>query len=323
MKVYILPLEPLDKRYTKQWYCWFKEVFQEEGVDFEYINGEKVESKLEGKFFLDMKTTFVWKFKQLKKLFKKDLQDGDVIFILDGEFPGIEAIEYFRKFYNKKVRIVELWHAGTYDIWDLTYQKGLERIGKNLEEVWFDIADLVFVATSFHKKLILKNRLVDRNKIKVTGWPLDVFGLAKKAIPWNERKHRLIFTSRLSIEKGIDIIEEVAEKYPVFITQKHDLKKEKYYKELALSKGVIAPSRQETFGYGVAEGMAMNVIPIVPDGLSFTDYVPRKYRYRNKKEMYDLIEKVLTSEEVNVRKYVEKYDYRKVIRKMLLFIERL
>ena len=324
MKVYVLPLEPLDKRYTKQWYYWFKEVFLKEGVDFEYIDGEKAKSKLEGKFFLDMKATFIWKFEQLKKLFKKDLQDEDVILIPDGEFPGIEAIEYFRKFYNKKVKIVELWHAGTYDVWDLTYQKGLERIGKSLEEVWFDIADLVFVATRFHKELILKNRMVDESKIKVTGWPLDVFDLAKRTIPWSKRKYRLIFTGRLSIEKGVDVIEEVAEKYPIFITQKYDLKKERYYKELAFSRGVIAPSRQETFGYGVAEGMAMNVIPIVPDGLSFVDYVPKRFRYKSKEEMYDLIEKVFSLEkEVNVRKYVEKYDYRKVIKKMLSFIERL
>jgi len=323
MKVYVLPLEPLDKRYTKQWYYWFKETFKRKGINFEYIDGEYKKSELKGKLFLDWRSSFIWKFEQLKRLFKKKLKNSDWILIFDGEFPGIESIEYFKKFYDVDIKVAELWHAGTYDIWDLTYQKGLERIGSKLEEVWFDIADIIFVATNFHKKLIVKNRNVDEDKIKVVGWPIDFKNLRKFEIDWNKRKNRLVFTGRLSIEKGIDVIEELKKKYNIFITQKYELNKEEYYKELANSKGVIAPSRQETFGYGVVEGMAMNVLPIVPDDLSFREYVPKKWRYRNKEEMIELIRCVLNEKKKdNVSKYVKKYDYPKVIGKLIKYLER-
>lgn len=324
MRIYYLPLEPLEQRYTKQWYEWFRKVFEGEGVDFVYLDGEKVKSKLGGKFFLDMKATFVWKFEQLKKLFKQELTSDDVIFIPDGEFAGIEAIEYFRRFYKVRPKIVEIWHAGTYDYWDLTSQVGLGRIGGKLEEVWFDIADLVFVATEFHKNLITENRIVDKSKIKVTGLPVAVEELAEKEVDWEKRKKRAVFTGRLSIEKGIDVVERIKnQKIPVFTTQKHSLSKERYYKELANSKVVFAPSKQETFGYGVVEGMALNVVPVVVDGLSFRDYVPRKFRYSTEEEAKEKIRRFIEGKKQNVRKYVRKYEWKRVIKKMLKEIESL
>lgn len=326
MKVYYLPLEPLEQRYTVEWYRWFRKVFEEEGVEFEYIDGEKAKMELKSKLFLDMKATFVWKFEQLKKLFKKKLQDGNVIFVPDGEFPGIEAIYYFKKFSNVDVKVVEIWHAGTYDYWDLTRQVGLTRVGKNLEEVWMDIADLIFVATDFHKNLIAENRMVDESKIKVTGLPVAVRELAKKEVEWSKRKKRAIFTGRLSIEKGIDVVREVQEAFtiPIFVCQEKKLSKKQYHKELVNSRVVFAPSRQETFGYGVVEGMSANVVPVVPDSLSFKEIVPKKFRYRTWDEMIRLLYKYTfhKSKGENVRKYVEKYEWRKVIKRMLKEIER-
>ncbi len=319
MKVYYLPLEPVDKRYTAQWYKWFKEVFEEEGIEFEYIDGKTVESNVGSKYFLDMKATFVWKFEQLKRLFKRELKDGDVVFIPDGEFPGIEAIEYFKRFYGVDVKVVQIWHAGTYDYWDLTRQVGLTRIGKHLEEVWMDMAGLIFVATQCHKDLILKERMVDKDKVKVTGLPADVRGLGKYE---KERKEGIAFTGRLSIEKGYDVVCELRKKgFEITATQEQNLSKEQYYELLGGMKVVFAPSRQETFGYGVVEGMAMNCIPVVPDGLSFTDYVPSKWRYKDNDEMVEMLRKAMECEGEEMYKFVEKYQYEDVISRMIKCME--
>lgn len=325
MTIYYLPLEPIDKRYTKQWYDWFREVFEMEGVNYKYIDGEKVEQNVGSKFFLDMKNTFVWKFEQLKRLFREDIEDGDVIFVPDGEYPGLEALMYFKKFYNVDFGIATIWHAATYDHWDLTYQVGLERIGAKLEEVWFDISDVVFVATNYHKKIICERRMVSKNKIKVTGLPVDVEGLQKYKS--EERDIDIVFTGRLSYEKGIDVVEKIRkwanEKgYKMILTQEHNFSKEEYYRILGRSKVIVAPSRQETFGYGVVEAMAMDVVPVVPNGLSFTDYVPEIWRYNNEEEMFERIEKgIENAGELNFKKYVEKYQYQKVINRMLDLID--
>lgn len=319
MKIYYLPFEPIDRRYTAQWYRWFREVFEREGIDFEYIDGEPVESSVGNRFFLDMKATFVWKFEQLRQLFKKELKDGDIVFLAEGEFPGIEAIEYFRKVYDVDVKIVGIWHAGTYDSWDLLKQKGLTRVGKHLEEVWMDIADLVFVATQYHKDLILRERIVDEDKIKITGLPVDVRELRKYE---KERKEGIVFTGRLGVEKGYDIVCELRRKgFDIFATQEYNLSKEQYYELLGGMKVVFAPSRQETFGYGVIEGMSMNCIPVVPDGLSFTDYVPSKWRYQDNDEMVEMLRKAMECEGEEMYKFVEKYQYEDVIRKMIKHME--
>jgi len=297
-------------RYTEQWYEWFKEIFQSSGYELEWIEGESINSDLEGSF-LDWQKTFIWKFQQLKELFKHDLTNDDWIFIPDGEMPGSEAIEYYRKFKEENVNVAQIWHAGTYDKWDLTYQKGLERVGSKLEEVWMDVADLIFVATSYHKNLITKNRHVNPDKIKVTGLPVDVENLWENYRS-EDKKKKVVFTGRLSEEKGVEKARKLKEKsstYEVIFTQEEMYPKEEYYNLLGEAEFVYAPSKQETFGYGVVEGMAMGAKPIVPDGLSFADYVPEKYRGMDK--VWE------EADQAYLKDCVEKYQYEYVIREIL------
>jgi len=323
MTIYFLPLEPLEMRYTSQWYKWFKECKKFSDEKFIFIDGEQVKSQLNGTQFLDMNSTFIWKFEQLKNLFKKDLKINDTIFIPDGEFPGIEALKYLEKFKDLKLNIVQIWHAGTYDPYDLTYQNGLERYGSKLEEVWMDLADKIFVATDFHKELILTNRNVNEDKIVVTGLPADVNRLNKK---YGDKKNRtgMLFTGRKSFEKGYDVIKKIfSNGHDIICSQDFNWHKEYYYKELSKREFVIAPSRQETFGYGVVEAMAMNVKPLVVDGLSFLDFVPAPFRVKSySPEDYIEAKKRLEGKKYpRLYKFVEEYDYKKVLPKMLKEIQ--
>lgn len=313
--IYELPLEPIEMRYTEQWYDWFDEIFTNSSLDHTRIDGETISPDLD-EGFLDWQKTFIWKFHQLKNLFTYELEEDDWVFIPDGEMPGIESIEYYRKFKDKDVNVAQIWHAGTYDKWDLTYQKGLARQGSKLEEAWMDIADLIFVATEYHKNLITKNRHVDESKIKVTGLPVDVEKLWDKYRS-PEKKKKVVFTGRLSEEKGLDKLETMKmilspTDYELIKTQEQKLPKEEYYNLLGEVEFIYAPSKQETFGYGVVEGMAMGAKPIVPDGLSFTDYVPEKYR----QETFNLLKHEADQE--YLKSCVQKYQYQNVILRMLL-----
>lgn len=311
MTLYFLPLEPIDMRYTKQWYSWFAEVFNSYGLDWQYIEGNCREQIPATGSWLDFEHTWEWKFAQLHRLFAKPLAEHDWIFLPDGEFPGIEAVEYWRRLAGKKVNVAAYWHAGTYDPWDLTSQRGLGKVGKKLEEVWFEITDLIFVATSYHRDLIIEQREVEAGKVKVVGGLIDVEGLQAYRSP---QRWGMVFTGRLSVEKGIETIQELERDYHISIykTQANKLAKDDYYRKVASFTHVIAPSLQETFGIGVAEGMALGLTPIVPNGLSFTDYVPAGYRYNNIEEILDIYKK-----RADLKQCVERYQYQHVIGEML------
>jgi glycosyltransferase involved in cell wall biosynthesis len=312
--LYYLPLEPLENRYTIDWWWQFDKIFKKHRVKYVKIDGDVKTESTDGVNFLDWNTTFQYKFNQLSKLFSYDLKDDDWIFVADGEFPGLEALEYYRKMTKKKFKIASIWHAGTYDINDMTFKNGLEKIGKPMEEVLFDICDKIFVATNYHKKLISDNRMVDKDKIIVTGLPIDYYGLRKYK---NDLKHGIIFTGRLAPEKGLDIINELENKaLHIHKAIQFNYNKKTYLNRLGMSKIVIAPSKQETFGYGVVEGMAMDCYPIVPNGLSFIDYVPREYRYDDKPNL-SFISDLMIKKSINLGKYVKKYDYNIVIKNML------
>jgi hypothetical protein len=202
-KVWILGLEPLETRYTGEWYLQFKKVFKNLGIKNEFIYGERVEMNLQSKFFLDPTGTNIWKCTQMANMLKKldKVGDGDIILTWDFWHPALECLAYARSFLQRKFYLMGIAHAGTYDPYDLTYQLGMGSYGKFFEEGWFKILDAIFVATQFHKDLILKTRSVEEDKIYITGLPVDLKGVGKFAKKWKNKKNQIVFTGRKSIEK--------------------------------------------------------------------------------------------------------------------------
>lgn len=317
MKIWFMTLEKIETRYTCEWYKQFKEVFKQQKIDFEYIDGEHVDSKLEGKFFLDPVGTNLWKLSQMKKLISRihEVQDDDVIFFADLWFPSIEMLPYIKHLTGKKFKIVGILHAGTYDPYDLTAQSGMSPWGELLEESWFKFVDKIFVATKFHKHLICQNRRIKPQKIVVVGLPINCNQLGfyeRKKLP------QIIFTGRKSEEKGFDIVEKlIKEGYNIKIALDMNLKKRDYYRLLGKSAVVFAPSLQETFGYGIVEGMAMNTIPIVPNRLSYKEIVPKKYRYNNIQEAKKMLCSAVITRDLGLKSKVTRYHYTNVIKRMI------
>ena len=331
-KIWILGLEPLETRYTGEWYPQFEKTLKDfhKSVDYEFIHGERIQMDLKSKFFLDPLGTNIWKCTQMAEILKRfdGVDDGDVILTWDFWHPGLECLAYARSFLGKKFFIAGIAHAGTYDPWDLTYQIGMGQYGKFFEEGWFKILDAVFVATNFHKDLILKTRLIEPEKIWITGLPVDLKNVGRFAKKWKDKKDQIVFTGRKSKEKGYEQVLYLknTERLPIVIALDLGLSKAEYHKLLGESKVVFAPSKQETFGYGIVEGIANGCIPVVPDALSFQDYVLSRYRYP---ELTDIINWLLMCLE-DLRgldpkqvEAVKKYDYKTAIGNMIDVMRRL
>lgn len=328
MSLWLMPLEPIEERYTGQWYEWFPEVLGLEGIEYEMIDGEAVESELEGEFFLDPIATNIWKSTQLRNLLGRidngEVTDGDTIFFFDLWYPGIESLAYIRDLTGIEFEIAGVLHAGTYDPHDLTAQAGMDSWGQDLENSWFSFIDTAFVATMYHKNLLMKQRKTWEMDLQVTGLPVDIKRLVKMRSE-GERNDRVVFTGRQSDEKGWPFIRELRQKgYNVFSTLSYDFDKDEYYEFLADSKAVIAPSKQETFGYGVVEGMALGCEPIVPDALAFQQTVPdgSRYEYRESAErrVRELTVEGKTRWEIVPRRLM-RYQYQNVIKQMLQVLE--
>lgn len=324
--LYYMPIEPMEMRYTAQWLRWYPEEFERQGVEYRTIlPGREYYADEPGKeAFFDWRQTFIFKLEQMKQLLRQDLRDGDWVFFADGEYPGMEAIEYLKRLLGIGVKVAAFWHAGTYDRTDLTATAGIR--GRSFEEGWFDVADLIFVGSSYHRDMIFSERAVERDKVKVVGLPVsmggedDKEGLEQGSKGYREEK-RILFAGRHGYDKGYDIVEMLQSRgFPIVSAKDQDWKdKRVFYREMHRSRVVFCPSRHENFGLNPVDALSMGIPVVAPCGLSFVDYMPREMMYWTEGEMKEMLWHWLEMDMVpdNLPSYVEKYDRRMVIAKML------
>ncbi len=190
MHIVLLPIEPLEERYSKQWLDWTLEYFNSSGhyshqspKDFTYeVLLPKAYKSIQNGQFLDCIQTNAFKAKQLQMAIdwiarqdERVLNTNQTVFLLhDGWFPGIEMLAYIRNAMGYNFRIAACLHAGTWDTHDFTYQRGMQPWANKLEASWMTIYDHIFVATEFHKKLIGESGILGPLScpISVTGFPI-------------------------------------------------------------------------------------------------------------------------------------------------------
>lgn len=307
MKIYHVPIEPYETRYTADWIQQFENEFNKAGVEYETIYGTPVTKRIKDGCVLDACGTHIYKFSQLLCLMNKinmgEVKDGDIIFFCDLWFPGIESLFYVRNITKIDFKIVGILHAGTYDMHDFTYREGMRSWGKYVEASWMEGADQIFVATYFHKQLILQNQFLSVgdslnskliSKIKVTGIPFYAENLRDKYLSDEIKKENIIaFPHRLDIEKHPELLVSL-ENYlknkhidaTIVKTMEVAKNREEYFNILARSKVMVSFAEQETFGYSTVESMALNNIVIVPNKLSYKETVPEDCRYDSLDECF-------------------------------------
>jgi hypothetical protein len=141
--IYQIPIEPFEERYTNQWMRWFPREFQSRKVPYKLITGDTLTDGIKNGSFLDVCGTNFYKATQLQHICKlfhtREIKTGDIFFFHDLWFPGLEMVAYMRDGLGIDVKICGVLHAGTYDMWDFLFQKGMARWGGLCEMAWAQI----------------------------------------------------------------------------------------------------------------------------------------------------------------------------------------
>lgn len=302
--LYYIPIEPYETRYTADWIDDFENAFSTYDVEYTTILGASTSNRVTDGGVLDACGTHLYKFNQLQKLISK-INDGsitndDVIFFADLWFPGIESLFYIRNMLKLRFRICGIFHAGTYDEADFTYRTGMRSWGRYLEASWFTEIDKIFVATQFHKDLLLSKSFIIpglSEKIYVTGLPFFAdklrckYGNVKKSYD-----NILVFPHRMDQEKHPEKFDKLVEwlntkdvNFKPIKTIIETSSREEYFNILAKSSVMVSFAEQETFGYSTLESMALDNIVVVPNRLSYVETVPRQYRYDTEDECFNMV----------------------------------
>ncbi len=278
--IYYLPLENIDMRYTTHLDRDIRLFLR--GYEHRIIEPAQGSTVIENGSFLDAGFTIMTKSKQMyeiAELYRNNIiQDGDIIFTSDIWFTGIESIAYLNYFYKKKVKLRGVVHAGSFT--DTDFVRDMERWAKYFEDIVFDIAEKIFVASNFISDDILKKRIIQKEKLIVTGLPMDYLALDI----WNcdTKQDIVIFNGRNVDEKQPHLFERLEERLPnyrFFNTHKLNLPKKQYYDLLSISKVVVSFALQENFGYGIQEAVYLKNVPVVPNRLVYKEQFDKQYRY--------------------------------------------
>ncbi len=300
MTIWNVPIESLEERYSSQWGRWFHIEFTRLGIEYRAIPGIRLTDKITKGSFLDICGTNYFKANQLKVIsslmFEGQVKDGDIFLFHDLWFPGIEMLAYMRDGLGIDFKICGILHAGTYDPYDFLSKKGMAKWGEKLEESWFRIADMIFVATQWHRHLLYSNRIVEWDKIKVTGLPI-YFDFAPNELP--EKENIIVFPHRLDEEKNPQLFDlfqtrfqedkSIKDSWQFLKTMEHWKGKKGYYDMLSRSKIVVSFADQETWGIAMQEALFLGCFPVIPDRLSYTEMYEPMFRYSSYAEAMTLI----------------------------------
>lgn len=286
----IVSLEPLQSRYTSQWFDYLPKYFQDNLSDFEVIqvNGDTNSGIPTNGAFLDFESTNMWKNEQANKIMKMiksgSISSGDYILYTDAWNPTIPEVKYVIELLKLNIKLGGLWHSGSYDKWDFLGRLiGPKPWITDLETSFFWCLDHNYFATNFHANLFCNNRLndsslgwIESGKIILTGWPMDYMNDILR--PYNkpaDKENIILFPHRLAPEKQLDIFKDLAASMPEYqwiVCQEQKLSKEEYHKLLGKSKMVFSASLQETLGISsCCEATLCGSFPLSPNHLSYSE----------------------------------------------------
>ncbi len=296
------PLEHLDQRYTTHLDRDIINYLNSERKVYHYLEPKVIKKGISNGSFLDSDNTVYRQFNQFNKFIKlllkrKKFDNGKdyTLFTTDIWNFSLLAIPYLNYFSNYNIKIKGVLHAGSFT--DTDFVRDMERVYKGFEDILFDITDKIYVASDFIKNDVIKKRIVNPNKIIVTGLPIDEQGLD---LPKVNKEDIVIFNGRNVDEKQPYLFELMKEKLPyTFInTQEGNYTKEEYYNLLNKSKVVVSFALQENFGYGIQEAVKLGCVPVLPNRLVYPEIYPNQNLYNtfeeSIKKVKDAIEGRLT-----------------------------
>lgn len=289
--LYLIPIESYDNRYSKQWNQWFPRYLKSTRIPHQVVWGKTKVTELNQKEVLDIYGTHLYKFNQLSQLVtflkKGDIKANDVLFFHTLWFTGVDSLQYIRQSLGIEFKIVGILHAGSYDPWDFRTRLGMKPWALHLERAWLTFIDRIFVASEFHRKLLLEQIDLNPDKVMVTRLPLKVSEI-QESRQRVSKENIVAFPHRLVPEKDPGLVDRLCQRMPdVKIIRTRDVceSKKDFYDLLARCKICVSNAYQETFGYAMLESVALGCVPLVPERLCYPEMYPSEFCFHDEEHL--------------------------------------
>jgi hypothetical protein len=290
--LYIVPIEPIDQRYTKQWYENIPKLISQRIADKKCapwdivtIDGKQPKTGTTTGAFLDFGVTNIYKATQVEQiaaLFSHGkVKAGDKFLVTDAWNFVITAIRYMSDLLDIPVEIHGIWHAGAYDPTDILGMKMGKGWSSNQERAWYYACDYNYFATDFHKDMFLENLAIsytDRRAFR-SGQPHDFIVNMLVAQQSAEKYPVVMWPHRYNSDKQPEIAEDLSNHLNLVITQKMNLSKDDYYTTLGQAAIIFSCALHENLGISVMEGTLAGAIPVVPDRASYAEMYNDVFKY--------------------------------------------
>ena len=326
MTIYIVDLEAVDTRYTKEWKKYLPlQLKRHTNSKIEVISGGNTPQATTPGAFLNFGGTNVYKAKQMQQIGELfcngKIKDGDYFLYTDAWNPTVLQLRYMAELLGINIRIGGLWHAGSYDPQDFLGRLiGDKPWVRNAERSMFETYDNNFFASDFHINMFVDTfkefgnyvgLTTDKTKVRRVGWPMEYLEGSMSAYKGMDKKDIILFPHRIAPEKQPDIFYDLKDALPQYefvVCQEKELSKNEYHNLLGEAKMVFSANLQETLGISWYEGCLVDTMPLVPDRLSYTEMAIDEFKYPSEWtkdfETYKLNKKFVIERIVN---YMENY----------------
>ena len=288
--IYIVDIEAVDTRYTKQWKEHLPRQLQRAtNQQVTVISGGNTPQATTPGAFLNFGGTNVYKSKQLEQIGEMfcagTIKDGDYFLYTDAWNPTVIQLRYMAELLGVSIRIGGLWHAGSYDPQDFLGRLiGDKPWVRNAERSMYECFDDNFFATDFHIDLFEKSFreiMIEHEPIRV-GWPMEYLRNSLNMYKNMDKKDIILFPHRIAPEKQVEIFRDLRTHLPQYefvVCQEQSLSKNEYHNLLGEAKLVFSANLQETLGISWYEGALVDAIPMVPDRLSYSEMALPEFKY--------------------------------------------
>ena len=318
MTIFIVDIEAVDTRYTKQWKEHLPtQLRRATNEDVVVISGGETPQATTPGAFLNFGGTNVYKSKQLETIgemfCKGQVSDGDYFLYTDAWNPTVIQLKYMASLLNIEIIIGGMWHAGSYDPQDFLGRLiGDADWVRNAEQSMYDCYDDNFFASQFHIDLFEKSLDIDDNKTHRVGWPMEYLASSLDSYKGMEKRDLILFPHRVAPEKQIEIFRDLKAQLPQYdfvVCQEQELTKNEYHNLLGESKLVFSANLQETLGISWYEGALVDSIPMVPDRLSYSEMALPEFKYNSEwTEDYDSYMRHKDKVIEQIVEYMENYE---------------
>ena len=318
MTIYIVDIEAVDTRYTKQWKEHLpKQMKRATNSEVIVISGGEVPQATTPGAFLNFAGTNNYKSQQMleiSRLFANgEVKDGDYFLYTDAWNPTVIQLKYMAELLGVKIKVGGMWHAGSYDPQDFLGRLiGDADWCRSAERSMYECYDDNFFATEFHKKLFAESFPNLIAKTCIVGWPMEYLANSFAQYKGMPKRNLILFPHRIAPEKQPEIFYDLKDsmsQYEFVVCQDKQLTKNEYHNLLGEAKIVFSANLQETLGISWYEGALVDAIPMVPDRLSYSEMALPEFKYPSAwTEDYDAYlhnrDKVIAQ----IVNYMENYD---------------